>query len=156
MKKKLLSALLVVCVLLSCMTGMAFAAAGFVDVPEGEWYTDAVAWASEKGIVNGYGPEAFGPKDDLTREQILTILHRWAGLPEPPADGPVLPAETGADDWALAALQWAAAAQVYVDSGAGFPAPRDPMTRANVADALMRYETLVRPNLAIVTEETAN
>ena len=128
----------------------------FADVEPDEWYTAAVAWAAENGIINGYGPEAFGPKDDLTREQILTILHRWAGLPEPPADGPVLPAETGADDWALAALQWAAAAQVYVDSGAGFPAPRDPMTRADVADALMRYETLVRPNLVIVTEETAN
>ena len=130
--------------------------AAFADVEPDEWYSAAVAWAAENGIVNGYSPEAFGPKDDLTREQILTILHRWAGLPEPPADGPVLPAETGAGDWALAALQWAAAAQVYVDAGEGFPAPQGLMTRADVADALMRYETLVRPYLVIVTEESEN
>ena len=130
--------------------------AAFADVEPDEWYSAAVAWAAENGSANGYSPEAFGPKDDLTREQILTILHRWAGLPEPPADGPVLPAETGAGDWALAALQWAAAAQVYVDAGEGYPAPQEPMTRADVADALMRYETLVRPYLVIVTEESEN
>ncbi len=129
--------------------------AAYADVEPGEWYTDAVAWASEKGIVNGYSPEAFGPKDDLTREQILTILHRWAGLPEPPEDGPALTEAAAAetDDWALDALKWAAAARVYVSDTGAFPAPRGPMTRADVADALMRYETLVRPTLVIVTEE---
>ena len=57
------------------------------------------------------------------------------------------------DDWALDALRWAAAAGVYVSETGDFPAPRGPMTRADVADALMRYETLVRPTLAILTEK---
>ena len=128
--------------------------ATFADVEPGEWYADAVAWAAENGIVNGYSPEVFGPKDDLTREQILTILHRWAGLPEPPEDGEAFPEDAAADDWALSALKWAAAAGIYVDSGEGFPPARAPMTRADVSDALMRYETLVRPNLDVVTEES--
>ena len=127
--------------------------ATFADVEPGEWYADAVAWAAENGIVNGYSPEVFGPKDDLTREQILTILHRWAGLPEPPEGGKAFPEDAALDDWALAALNWAAAAGVYVDPGDGFPPARAPMTRADVAVALMRYETLVRPYLDIVTEE---
>ena len=132
--------------------------AGFADVVPGSWYADAVAWAAENGIVNGYSQTAFGPTDDLTREQILTILHRWAGLPEPPkSDGaPEYPDGTDAHDWALPALRWAAAAGVYVWNGSEGPAPCAPMDRANVADALMRYETLVRPNLDKMTEEPGN
>jgi hypothetical protein len=131
------------------------ATAGFADVPEGEWYSDAVAWASEQGIVNGYSPEEFGPTDDLTREQILTILHRWAELPEPPADGEALPEAFAADDWAAEALAWAAAAQVYVPGAEGYPDARGPMDRAGVADVLMRYETLWLPRLAKTPEDAA-
>ena len=129
--------------------------AAFADVAPDAWYADAVAWAAENGIVNGYSETAFGPTDDLTREQILTILHRWAGLPEIPEaeDAPAFPEGTDAHDWALAALQWAAAARVYVWTEADGPAPCGPMDRANVADVLMRYDTLVRPNLVKASEE---
>ncbi len=135
--------------------------ASFADVVPGGWYADAVAWAAENGIVNGYSETQFGPTDDLTREQILTILHRWAGLPEPPGpeteeDAPAYPDGTDVHDWALTALQWAAAARVYVWNEAEGPAPRAPMDRANVADVLTRYETLVRPTLAKPTEEEEN
>lgn len=133
------------------------APATFEDVVPGEWYADAVAWASEQGIVNGYSPEEFGPLDDLTCEQILTILHRWAGLPEPPEDGPVFPADDAeADDWALAALQWAAAARVFIWDEELGPEVLSPITRAHVADVLMRFETLVRPILAEMSEEEQN
>ena len=56
------------------------AAAGeqYADVPGGQYYTDAVAWASENGIVNGYGNGRFGPNDAITREQMATILYRLA------------------------------------------------------------------------------
>ena len=132
--------------------------AAFEDVAADAWYADAVAWAAENGIVNGYSETRFAPTDDLTREQILTILHRWAKLPEaPPAeDAPSYPEGTDAHDWALAALQWAAAASVYVWTEEDGPAPCAAMDRANVADVLMRYDTLVRPELAKVTEETEN
>ena len=46
----------------------------FLDVPEGQWYTEAIRWAAEHGIVNGYSADAFGPSDELTREQLVTIL----------------------------------------------------------------------------------
>ncbi len=41
------------------------------------YYEQAVAWAAEKGIVNGYG-DTFGPNDNITREQFATILFRYA------------------------------------------------------------------------------
>ena len=51
----------------------------FQDVEEGQWYTDAVKWAAEKGIVNGYGDtENFGPADSITREQMALMLYRYA------------------------------------------------------------------------------
>ncbi len=50
----------------------------FTDVPVGEWYTDAVRWAAEKGIVTGYSKTSFGPDDNITREQMVTILWRYA------------------------------------------------------------------------------
>lgn len=50
----------------------------FADVASGKWYTNAVVWASAKGIVKGYDAETFGPEDLITREQMATILYRYA------------------------------------------------------------------------------
>ena len=50
----------------------------FVDIPSGEWYTDAVNWAAANGIVNGYGDDIFGATKDLTHEQVAAILNRYA------------------------------------------------------------------------------
>ena len=49
----------------------------FNDVPTGQWYTDAIIWAAANGIVNGYGNGDFGPNDNITREQLATILYRY-------------------------------------------------------------------------------
>lgn len=48
----------------------------FSDVPKDTWYTDAVAWAAEQGIVNGIGNNLFAPDKAVTREQVATILSR--------------------------------------------------------------------------------
>ena len=132
--------------------------AAFADVAPDAWYAAAVAWAAENGIVNGYSAEQFAPEDDLTLEQILAVLHRRAGTPEPPEgeDAPVWPEDTDAHGWALAALRWAAAAGVCVWDETAVPAPRAPMDRAGVADVLMRYDSLIRPNLTKPTEDTEN
>ena len=50
----------------------------FVDVKNGTWYTDAVIWAEENGIVDGYGEGKFGPDDAITREQLAAIMLRYA------------------------------------------------------------------------------
>lgn len=51
---------------------------GFADVPSDTWYTDAVSWAAENGIVNGVAPDKFAPDDSITREQMATIMYRSA------------------------------------------------------------------------------
>ena len=49
----------------------------FADVPEGQFYTEAVAWASANGIVNGYEDGSFRPGNQITRQEIVTMLYRY-------------------------------------------------------------------------------
>ncbi|ODM24960.1 hypothetical protein A7W90_01315 [Clostridium sp. Bc-iso-3] len=49
----------------------------FEDVPSGQWYSEAVAWAAQNGIVSGMGDGLFAPNSDITREQMATILYRY-------------------------------------------------------------------------------
>lgn len=58
----------------------AVGACGFTDVAAGQYYTDAIAWAAEKGVVSGYGGGLFGPDDPITREQMTLILQGYARL----------------------------------------------------------------------------
>ena len=57
----------------------------FTDTFDGAWYSDAVLWASQRELVSGYGGGLFGPNDPVSREQMTTILWRYAGSPA--ADG---------------------------------------------------------------------
>lgn len=50
----------------------------FADVSDGMWYTDAIVWAAENGIVKGIGKGLFDPDGGVTREQMATILYRYA------------------------------------------------------------------------------
>lgn len=50
----------------------------FTDTQDGAWYGDAVLWASQEGVVSGYGNGLFGTNDPVSREQIATILWRYA------------------------------------------------------------------------------
>ena len=53
-------------------------AEGFDDVLDGAWYSNAIRWASANGIAGGYGDSIFGPNDIITREQMATMLWRYA------------------------------------------------------------------------------
>ncbi|MBR5382097.1 MAG: S-layer homology domain-containing protein, partial [Oscillospiraceae bacterium] len=110
------------------------AAAGFSDVAAGQWYSDAIAWASEKGIVEGYGT-SFGTTDPVTREQIAVMLWRMAGKPTA-AD-----VSTGASAWAADAMSWAVGAGLIGGDGSGYNA-QDAATRAEAAAIVMRYINL--------------
>jgi hypothetical protein len=50
----------------------------FADVPLGQWYSDAIAWAAQNGIVLGYGGTSFGPDGLITRQDMAVILLRYA------------------------------------------------------------------------------
>lgn len=110
----------------------------FTDTPDGAWYGDAVLWASQRGLIAGYGGGLFGPNDPVSREQMTTIFWRYAG--SPPADGAgAYQDETAIASYAAAAVDWAAANNIVAPVSAGVFAPKSDATRAQVADALMNY-----------------
>lgn len=79
----------------------------FDDVASGQWYTDAVNWASANGIVNGYGNGKFGPSDPITREQLLAILHRYASFVDATEDTALtVPVGYKHSDWSKGSIAW--------------------------------------------------
>ena len=110
----------------------------FPDVPEGQWYSDAVAWAAKNNIVNGYTNGNFGPEDPLTREQAVTILWQYA-------EHPNVGTATGFADegdiaaYALPAVAWAVENDVVGGVGGNRFAPKDGMTRAQAAVILAHF-----------------
>ena len=115
----------------------------FNDVAADTWYTDAIAWASENGIVNGYTADTFGTNDSISRQDMVTILYRYLkykGLT--PADGTALDAYTDAadvSDYAKPAVQWAYAKGLIKGTSDTALSPKDDCTRAQVATIILRY-----------------
>lgn len=86
---------------------------GYTDVADGLWYSDAITWATQNGVVNGYGDGTFGPNDAVTREQIATIFYRYANLKKINTNRSAdLSKYTDGKDvaaWAKDAMEWAVA-----------------------------------------------
>jgi pimeloyl-ACP methyl ester carboxylesterase len=117
--------------------------AAFGDVPAGKWFSDAVAWASANGVINGYGANVFGTNDNVTREQIAVMLYRYAKQMGPDvskaADLSAYADAGEISEWAREALAWANAAGLIAGRSADELAPADNATRAEVAAILHRF-----------------
>ncbi|HJB02907.1 MAG TPA: S-layer homology domain-containing protein, partial [Candidatus Evtepia excrementipullorum] len=115
---------------------------GFSDVAAGTWYTDAVAWAAENGIVNGTTDTTFAPGDDITREQLVTVLYRYAESKgydvSASADLSGYPDAGQVQDYAQPAMAWAVAEGI-VEGVDGPLNPAGNATRAQIATILMRF-----------------
>ncbi|MBE6966056.1 MAG: DUF4430 domain-containing protein, partial [Ruminococcaceae bacterium] len=83
----------------------------FEDVPEGQWYSDAVAWATANGIATGMSEVRFAPDEGITREQMAAILYRYASLKGYVKDNEFTLSEFAdsgnISTWAYDALCWA-------------------------------------------------
>lgn len=117
--------------------------ADFSDVPGGTWFSDAVAWASSQGIVDGYDDDLFGPYNSLTREQLATILYRyakWSGrstyAPTDALAGFADAADVSA--YALDAMRWAVYTGLMQGSENGLE-PQSSASRAQVAAIIHRF-----------------
>ena len=80
----------------------------FSDVTDGQWYTAAVEWAAENGIVTGISADRFDPHASLTREQMLVILYRYMnykGYEIPPSQAESFADESEISAWALEAVK---------------------------------------------------
>ncbi len=115
----------------------------FTDVTENQWYTKAVMWAKEKGMVEGLGDGSFGVAQSVTRQQMAVMLCRYAlykGIDvKATNDISSYLDSTEVEGWALDAMLWANAQGLIKGTDAGLLAPRGSASRAQVAEILMRY-----------------
>ena len=116
----------------------------FVDVNRGDWYADAVSWATANGVVSGMGKEMFGPNAPLTREQLALILYHYAQVAGyAPHQGGMAIQEfsdsASISGWALEAVQWAVNAGLISGTGDGMLDPDGAATRAQVAQIFMNF-----------------
>lgn len=115
----------------------------FADIESGKWYSDAVSWASENGLVTGYDETTFGINDSISREQMATLLMRYAVYNgEEIESSDAINTLTDSDlvqDYAKDAVSWAVSAGLITGMGDGSFAPQDTATRAQTAVLLSRY-----------------
>lgn len=119
----------------------------FADAVSGSWYADGVAWASAEGIVQGTGGNNFSPDNSITREQLVTMLYRYAanrGLDTGKrinlsayTDGKEI------SDWATDAMEWAVSVGLIQGKGDGVLDAGGTATRAEVATVLQRLVSLM-------------
>ena len=119
------------------------APAPFTDVPAGQYYAEAVAWAAANSIVNGTSETTYAPLNNITREQMAAILYRYAQYKNYDVSGSAdLSAFTDAasiSDYAVSALQWAVDAGLINGKGNGILDPKGSATRAEVSAILSRF-----------------
>lgn len=124
----------------------------FTDVPTGKWYTQAIAWAAKNGIVNGIGNNRFDPTGKISREQVASILCRYASWKE--IDTSARADLSGFSDsnlvsaWAVSSVQWAVSEGLISGAQNNGKLTLDPggnASRCQVAAILMRYiENIVK------------
>lgn len=113
-------------------------ASKFTDVPAGQWYSDAVAWAAANKIVNDYDETTFGPMNAVTREQMAAILFRYEqvkGLENVTLEENLnrFPDQNKISAYAIPALQWAVGQKIINGNADGTLDPTGTATRAQVA-----------------------
>ena len=121
--------------------------APFADVEANAWYADAVSWAADAEIVQGYGADRFGPENPVTREQLAQMLYRYAAHRggDLTVDSNALAAFTdraSVSDWAEQAMTWAVSQGLISGKGNGILDPDGTATRAEVAEIFMRLQTM--------------
>ena len=116
----------------------------YTDVAQGQWYSEAVRWATSEGVVTGYGNGLFGTNDPITREQFAAMLWRYAQTEDYDVsvgeDTNILSYTDAFDvaEYAIPAMQWACGAGI-LEGNAGHLYPQGDATRAQIATMLMRF-----------------
>ena len=109
----------------------------FADVSERGWYYEAVRFAQERGLMNGYSNGRFGANDTLSRAQLAQILFNKEGRPG--VDYLLDFSDVGGRSWYAEAVRWAASQGIVSGYGNGTFGPNDPITREQLAVMLWRY-----------------
>ncbi|MBP3412692.1 MAG: S-layer homology domain-containing protein [Oscillospiraceae bacterium] len=122
-------------------------AATFEDVPSTAYYANAVNWAAENGIVTGVSASRFAPDQEISREQLVTMLARYAAYL-----GKTVPVEDQTEGYtdaslispyALSPINWALQEGLLVGTSSDRLSPQSTATRAQVAQIIMRLQKLL-------------
>lgn len=116
----------------------------YKDVPAGRYYTDAVAWATENGVVEGDGDGTFRPEDPLTRQELVKILYGYAskvkGLDiSKKAELAVYTDRGQVASWALEATRWSVGTEIVKGTSATELSPGGNAKREQLATMLVRF-----------------
>lgn len=136
----------------------------FTDVANNVWYTQAVAWAADQGIVTGVGNNKFAPDGTITREQLVTIFYRYSAMKlldtSARADLSAFPDQDKVSPWAKEAMQWAVSVGLVsgnAHSGSTWLEPQGNATRAQVSAIFQRFigkvpDLMIDQKVALVTD----
>ena len=115
--------------------------AGFTDVSGSDWYATAVNWAASEGIVGGFGDGTFQPNAPITREQMASILYRYAAYKgdDVSARADLSGYADAPSAWAEDVMQWAVAEGLLAGVTDDELQPQGNATRAQVAAILERF-----------------
>lgn len=117
-------------------------ASDFADVSDGVWYDQAAAWGAANGIVNGYGDGLFGPSDPITREQMVSMMHRYAQYKgydlTAAGDLTAFTDEGSVAGWAGTSMQWAVG-KGLIQGSDNQVSPKTDSERCQVAAVVMRF-----------------
>lgn len=131
----------------ACEPDIYDASTSFVDVKPGQWYSNAVVWAADAGIVNGVDNTHFAPDANITREQLAAIMYRYSlafGY-DVSAAGNIIKYSDSASisDWAQTALIWTTGASIIDGKDGNRLDPQGLATRAEAATIIGRFDDFI-------------
>lgn len=118
----------------------------FTDVEIGRYYTTAVAWACRNGIADGMGESTFGPNDAITREELVTLMYRYAQYFGHSCIGTSIEgfADAGSvSSYAYNAMCWAYKAGVVTGTTGSRLNPQGTASRAEAAQMIMSFSSFL-------------
>ncbi len=144
--KRLISLILAALFALSAFAASA-AASPFSDVEGGRWSEEDIAYAVEKGYMNGTGGGRFSPEDPMTRAMIVTVLWRREGEPRVRYKADFKDVAEG--EWYASAVLWAKDSGIVMGTSGTEFSPDSDVTREQLAAILMRYTAYMRYSTAL-------
>ena len=131
----------------------------FTDVPDDEWYTQPILWAYENKITAGVDAKLFGTNNKITREQLATMLYKYANYKEytTTVDTKALenfPDTKEVSDWAEEAMQWAVTNKVMQGKKASKGNILDPKGEATRAECAQMIRNMLENTVKVPAEDT--
>ena len=119
----------------------------FSDVPQNQWYSNAIAWAAGIGVINGYPDGKFYPFQDITRQELVTMLYRYAKYTGADLTAPEIPEQyldrDSVADWAADAFAWSVDRGIINGTSETSLSPHENALRCMAAVIFQRYDMIV-------------